>query len=238
MCALATVCKGQADKHNVFLFVHGAWGGGWEYQKLDSILTAQGNVVIRPTLTGVGERNHLFNSRVNLTTHINDIVNVIEFENLYNIILVGHSYGGMVISGVAERIPEHIKQLIYLDAFVPENGESVQSIQGSVWDITIKPLIKEGLIGYPFGQIKLKKSRDVPQPLGSFTEPINIENPLVSRIQTSFILMIKDGKAPFEQWGAIRARARGWEVFRFEGGHYPMRDQPEELVKKIQFVIR
>lgn len=120
--ALTTVCFGQINKQRVFLFVHGAWGGGWEYRKVDSILTAKGDIVFRPTLTGLGERSHLADTEINLTTHINDIVNVIKFEELQDVILVGHSYGGMVISGVAEQIPERIKQMIYLDAFVPNNG--------------------------------------------------------------------------------------------------------------------
>src|SRR5688572_10295014 len=107
------ICFGQTNKQRTFLFVHGAWGGGWEYAKVDSILTAKGDIVFHPTLTGLGERVHLANADINLTTHITDIVNVIKFENLNNVILVGHSYGGMVISGVAELVPERIKQLIY-----------------------------------------------------------------------------------------------------------------------------
>lgn len=147
---LSTALVGQANNQRTFLFLHGTWGGGWEYAKVDSILRTKGDIVFHPTLTGLGERSHLANKEINLTTHITDIVNVIKFENLHNIILVGHSYGGMVISGVAEQVPERIKQLIYLDAFVPNNGESIKLLNRPVWEGMINPLIKDGFIGYPF----------------------------------------------------------------------------------------
>jgi len=229
---------GQANKQRVFLFVHGAWGGGWEYAKIDSILTAKGDLVFHPTLTGLGERSHLANTEINLTTHINDIVNVIKFEDLYNVILVGHSYGGMVISGVAEQVPGRIRQLIYLDAFVPKNGESLQIIYDSAWDGRLKPLIKDGFVTYPFGPTKSTPPTDVPQPLKTFTETIQISNPLVTKIPSSYILMMKDGKGRFTNWGANRAKERGWKIITFEGGHYSMREQPEELVKKLEMILK
>ncbi|MBC8112173.1 MAG: alpha/beta hydrolase [Verrucomicrobia bacterium] len=220
--------------HQTFLFVHGAWGGGWEYAKVDSILSAKGDIVFHPTLTGLGERVHLANADINLSTHITDIVNVIKFENLHDVILVGHSYGGMVISGVAEQIPDRIKQLIYLDAFVPNDGESIKIMNGAAWDERITPIIKNGFVSYPFGPTKPTPPTDVPQPLKTFTEPLEISNPLAKKIPTFYILMTKDGKSDFEQWGASRARARNWKIYTFEGGHYAMRDQPDKLVQLLK----
>ena len=236
--ALTTVCFGQTNKQRVFLFVHGAWGGGWEYRKVDSILTAKGDVVFRPTLTGLGERSHLADTEINLTTHINDIVNVIKFEGLHDVILVGHSYGGMVISGVAEQIPERIKQIIYLDAFVPNNGESIKTIVGSSWDGMVKPNIKDGFVSYAMGSTKPTPPTDVPQPLKTFTEIIKISNPLVTKIPTSYILMTKNGVGGFANWGGNRAKERGWQLVQLEGGHYAMREQPEELVKKLETILK
>jgi pimeloyl-ACP methyl ester carboxylesterase len=233
----STIGFGQTNIKRTFLFVHGAWGGGWEYAKVDSILRTKGNMVLHPTLTGLGERVHLANQDINLSTHIMDIVNVIKFENLHDVILVGHSYGGMVISGVAEQVPDRLKQLIYLDAFVPNDGESIKTINGgTTWERTIVPNIKDGFILYPSGS-KPTPPTDVPHPLKTTTEPIKISNPLVKQIPTSYILMTKDGKASFEQ-SANRARARNWQIITFEGGHYPMRDQPEELVKKLESIIK
>src|SRR6187431_3244584 len=110
----SAVLFGQTHQSRTFLFVPGAWDGGWDYAKVDSILRTEGDVVYRPTLTGLGERVHLSNAKINLTTYIADIVNLIKFENLRNIILVGHSFGGMVVSGVAEQVSDRIDQLIYL----------------------------------------------------------------------------------------------------------------------------
>lgn len=233
---LALLCQvSLAQNKSTYLFVSGAWGGGWEYKQVDAILTAQGHIVYRPTMTGLGERVHLLNENVSLSTHIEDIVNVIRFEELQNVILVGHSYGGMVITGVAEKIPERIKKLIYLDAFVPNDGESVEKINGAAaWDGMIKPLIKNGAVGYPFGATKPNPPTDVMHPLKAFTETIKIKNPLASKIPTFYILMIKDGKGGFEEWGASRARKRGWKIFTLEGDHYAMRDQPENLVEILK----
>ncbi len=222
----------------VFIFVHGAWGGGWEYFKVDSILTKKGSIVYRPTLTGLGERVHLGNKATNLTTHINDIVNVILFENLENIVLVGHSYGGMVISGVAEQVPEKIKQLVYLDAFVPKDGESIKSINGDkAWNAGIAPKIKDGYIPYLLGETDTIPPTDVPQPVETFTESLEISNLLVNKIPTSYILMQKDGKGLFQE-GANRAKEKGWKIYKMEGDHYPMRNQPKQLVEKLEFILK
>lgn len=243
------ICKGQnkdavqptkqSGKNSAtFLFVHGAWGGGWEYANVDSILSEKGYKVFRPTLTGVGERVHLANPDITLTTHILDIVNVIEFENLNDIVLVGHSYGGMVIAGVAELVPDRIHRMIFLDAFVPDDGESVQIINGDgVWNAMIVPQIKDGFVLYPLGPTAPISPADVPQPLKTFTEVLTVNNPSVKKIPASFILMRENGNATFEEWGAKRATANGWKVHEMEGGHYPMRDQPEKLVEKLENML-
>jgi len=181
----------------------------------------------------------LADTAINLTTHVNNIVNLIKFENLHDIILIGHSYGGMVISGVAGQVPERIKHLIYLDAFVPQNGESIQTIIDSTrWKEAIAPMIKDGFISYPFGKPNPNPPTDVPQPLKTFTETIKITNFLVTKIPSTYVLMTKDGNAPFEKIGANRASEQGWKIFTFEGGHYPMRDQPIELIKKLEEVLK
>ena len=233
--AFSSFAYGQQHART-FLFVPGAWDGGWDYSKVDSILTANGDKVYRPTLTGLGERVHLSNSGINLTTYINDILNVIRFENLHHVILVGHSYGGMVISGVAEKAPERIRQLVYLDAMVPNNGENAKDICGNLWE----SMIKDSVFVYPFGFKKTAPPTDVPQPLNTFTEPLQIGNPLVKKIPAVFILMTKDGKSSREhdKMGLLRAKARNWKVFTLEGGHYSMREQPGNLVKKLKEVTQ
>jgi pimeloyl-ACP methyl ester carboxylesterase len=236
----STLSYGQTHQTLTFLFVPGAWDGGWDYAKVDSILTAKGDIVYRPTLTGLGERVHLSNANINLSTYINDITNVIRFENLHNIILVGHSYGGMVISGVAEQMPDRIKQLVYLDAMVPNNGESAKDVCGEIWAAMTKGKIKDGLVLYPFGTTKLTAPTDVPQPLKTFTESLKVTNPSVKKIPTVFVLMTKDGKSNSgtDKMGLLRAKERKWKVYTFEGGHYSMREQPANLVKKLEQILQ
>jgi len=107
-----------------FVLVHGAWHGSWCWKRVRKGLQAQGHEIFTPTLTGVAERSHLLSPAVNLETHILDIVNLIHWEELTDLVLCGHSYGGCVISGVADRMPERIRSLVYLDAFVPEDGDN------------------------------------------------------------------------------------------------------------------
>src|SRR6185369_11445078 len=123
------------------VIVHGAWGGAWAFKKVDAMLRQKGFDVYRPQLTGQGDRVHLARPDIGLNTHIDDVVNMILYEDLRDIILVGHSYGGMVISGVADRVPDRIKRLVYLDALVPNDGDSVNSMFGDKGDF-IKKMIK------------------------------------------------------------------------------------------------
>ena len=107
-----------------FVLVHGAWHGSWCWKRVRAALQAQGHEVFTPTLTGVSDRSHLLSREINLETHIQDVVNLIRWEELTDIVLCGHSYGGCVVSGVADRMPERIRALVYLDAFVLEDGEN------------------------------------------------------------------------------------------------------------------
>src|SRR5690349_6838041 len=111
-----------------FVLVHGAWSGGWCYDKVAERLRAKGHRVFAPTLTGQGERSHLAGIAINLSLHISDVLNVFHYEELKDAVLAGHSYGGMVVTGVADRIPEKINALVYLDAFLPEDGQSLFDI--------------------------------------------------------------------------------------------------------------
>src|SRR4051812_4933591 len=109
-----------------FVLVHGAWHGGWCWRRVGDRLRALGHDVRTPTLTGVGERAHLLSPAVTLRTHVDDVVNVIKWDELTDVVLVGHSYGGFIVSEVVERVPHAIASIVYLDAFVPENGKSLQ----------------------------------------------------------------------------------------------------------------
>ena len=115
-----------------YVLVHGGGHGGWCYQRVARLLQAEGHVVYAPTLTGLGERAHLLNADVDLDCHIDDVAAVLRFEDLRDVILVGHSYGGMVITGTADRVPERIGRLVFLDAANPTNGQSLADVAGPV----------------------------------------------------------------------------------------------------------
>jgi len=221
-------------KRCTYVIVHGAWGGGWDWKHVDRLLTAGGNEVYRPTLTGQGEHSNLSSTNINLATHIQDIVNVILWENLHNVVLVGHSYGGMVITGVADRVPERIKHLVYLDALLPEKGENVDAILPPKVPRTIKDgfVIPIWVTGNP------PPPHDVPQSAWTFSEPITLTNQAIAqKLPTTYILTVDKGKSP-EQDDFYRfydrAKARGWTMRIMEGDHNVQRSHPVELVKLLE----
>src|SRR4051812_26271879 len=170
---------------NTFVLVHGAWGGGWDWRYVDDLLAADGNKVFRATLTGQGERVHLASTNVDLETHIQDVVNLILWENLHDVVLVGHSYGGMVITGVAGRVPGRIARLIYLDALLPENGESVNDIRPTKisFSVTNGFIIGSWMKGNP------PVPHDVPMSAKTFSQSITLTNQTVAaRLPATYIL--------------------------------------------------
>ena len=223
----------EADPRTI-VFVHGAWGGGWQYTKVQPLLEEAGLRVFRPTMTGLGERVHLGGPDVGLSTHIEDIVKVLEFEDLDDIVLVGHSYGGMVIAGVADRLPERIAKLVFFDAILPENGDSVADLLGDAID-TMATVGGDGAEVWQLVPRWVEKGKlppvDVPQPLLTFTEPIALANPEATRLPAVFLLTVEAGKVvdDFDVF-ADRARNRGWEVVEMEGSHNPHWYQPEAFV--------
>ena len=226
----------QKSSKPVYVIVHGAWGGGWAFKKTDSLLRETGAIVYRPTLTGQGEKVHLANDDIRLQTHILDVVNMILFEELHDIILVGHSYGGMVITGVADSLPSRIKKIIYLDAFVPENGESLVSIQGRRAD-WIKQMTKGEFVVPAWIGAGQKRPTDVPHPLKTFTDPLVLKNSQRTKIPATYILTVSKGTDPakddFATQGA-RARSKGWPVLQLEADHNPQWSAPEALVALLE----
>ncbi len=236
-CAFASlelVGYTEANSQPVYVIVHGAWGGSWAFKKTDSLLTAKGCQVYRPSLTGQGERVHLASAETGLSVHISDVVNMILYEDLKNVILVGHSYGGMVISGVADRIPERIQKMIYLDAFAPNDGESVKSIKGKNWT-WVDTMVKDGYMVPPWlspGKIP----GDVPQALKTFTEPVVLKNKLTDSISKVYMLTVEKGKKPQEDdfYGqSLRALERKWAVVQLESDHNPQWSAVEVLAELL-----
>lgn len=224
-----------AQAKPVYVIVHGAWGGSWAFKKADSLMTARGAVVYRPSLTGQGERVHLASLEVGLNTHIDDVVNMILYEDLHNVILVGHSYGGMVITGVADRVPGRIRQLIYLDAFVPEHGESVVRIQGARADGLMK-MASNGYLVPAWVRPGQLPPKDVPHPVKTFTDTISLTNPQRLQLPTTYILTVAKGTAATADDFALqaeRAKKKGWPVVQLEADHNPQWSAVEALVELL-----
>jgi len=230
----APVSPEKPPHHDTFVIVHGAWAGGWEHKKLAEALQADGNVVYRTTLTGQGERSHLASPNIDLDVHIQDVVNLIEWEDLHDVILVGHSYGGMVITGVADRIPERLKHVVYVDAFLPEDGESAY---GSLGSSAKRIPAKDGFItvfdttGKPVPHI-------VPQSEKTFTQPIVLKHQDVARkLPTTYILTVDKGKTPPEDMFFRfyeRAKARNWDAEVMEGDHVVHLTKTKELTRLLE----
>jgi pimeloyl-ACP methyl ester carboxylesterase len=226
---------------STFVIVHGGFGGGWEWTPVAELLRERGHSVFTPTLTGMGERSHL-GPRVGLSTHIDDVVAVLEFEDLHNVVLCGASYGGMPITGAADRASERIALLIYIDALVPVNGQSSLDLLPEHFGALVRAAADEdghGWIAIPDGVLPpdgprvddnvgryIARLRD--QPLASFTEPIHLTN-AVGRVRRAFIRCtgyeLDVGADPIEPMAA-RARAEEWPYRELNAPHDPHLSDP------------
>ena len=224
---------------STFVLVHGAWHGGWGWVRLVDILRAQGHTVFAPTLTGLGERAHLIRPDIDATLHIADVVNVIHYERLSDIVLVGHSYGGNVISGVAEIVPDKIKALVFLDAFIPDDGQAVVDIvQPAVKDVilaaqargeTIVPVRDAAAFNVNEKDQAWVDSLAGPQPIRTMTEKLRLTGAR-DRIARTYIRASGYPNVAFEAAHA-RAKAEGWRTFAVPCGHDVMIDAPERLAE-------
>lgn len=231
---LSFPCLNIFAQQPTYVIVHGAWGGSWQFKNTANELEKLGSKVYRVNLTGLGERYHLANADINLSTHIKDVVNTILFERLNSVILIGHSYGGMVVTGVADSIPEKLKKVIYLDAFLPENGESVAAyVEGSpTADIISSP---DGEYVFPsWVKDTTAFPRDVPHPLASIKESIVLKSKKRLEIPSTYILTFDPkngvGKDDF-YFFSTRAKKYNWKVIEMEADHNPQINKLDELVK-------
>jgi pimeloyl-ACP methyl ester carboxylesterase len=226
-----------------FVLVHGAWQGGWTWNRVAPLLRAQGHEVHSPTLTGVGDRAHLITPRVGLDTHIQDVVATIQNERLDDVILVGHSYGGQVIAGVASALPAALARLVYLDAFVPDDGESATAQQPETIAHHYKESVQERGFGLLLPTRKLEvlgvtdpvdvewlSALMVPHPYKGFNDPVQVTAQALA-VPSTFIESI-DWMRVFQS-ARERAQARGWPVHELQTGHQSMTTAPHELAELL-----
>ncbi|HEX7945193.1 MAG TPA: alpha/beta fold hydrolase [Phenylobacterium sp.] len=227
-----------------FVLVTGAWHGSWCWKRVRSALTAQGHAVFTPTLTGLCERSHLLSPDIDLQTHIDDIANLIRWEELTDIVLVGHSYGGCVISGVADRMGERIAALVYLDAFVLESGQSLHDTlpadhrQGqldaaaAVGDGWRVPPIPAAVFNVNAADRAWVDDQCTDQPLASFQQKLHLDAAAPAVGSIHYIYAAGWEGTPFTGFYE-RAKARGWSTREIACGHDIMLDRPEELTAAL-----
>lgn len=231
----STVTIATSEKPNyTFVIVHGSSGGGWDWKVMDRLLTKGGHTVYRPTLTGLGERMHLNGPEIDLTAHVTDIVNVILFEDLRDVVLVGHSYGGMVSTGVMNRIPRRISHAVFLDAAVPEDGESAADLWPS---IISDSRVVDGIVYFPWLDPTNPVPGDVPQSLRTLTEPVSFNNLEAISLPATFIAFIAndqtvEARAAEHSWQ--NAKARGWSILTLDSDHNAQRSHPEALAALLE----
>ena len=224
-----------ARAQSTYVIVHGAWGGAWQFKKTGEHLQKAGHTVYRPTMTGLGERHHLYNNDVNLNTHITDVVNTILFENLNEVILVGHSYGGMVVTGVADSIPERIKKVIYLDAIIPDvNQAAIQALALNESTASNSFNAKDGVVVPVWVKDTTKTPRDVPHPIATFTQPLKYSAEKLSKIPVTYIFTYEQNQGGKEKDDFYRfylkAKDKNWKIVELEASHNPQIDKLNELV--------
>jgi pimeloyl-ACP methyl ester carboxylesterase len=246
--------RGGNPMANIVL-VHGAWHGGWCYRDTAAALRKMGHNVLTPTHSGVGERAHQSSEAITLETHIRDVLGCIAAEELDRVILCGHSYGGMVITGVAERVPEKIKALVYLDAFIPENGDSLISLLTRALEPPVAAQFLAGFRGAAMANGGLtapipaemfniaEKNRPwvdrrcVPQALATFEMPVLLSGKADAIEKRLYILADGWDPSPFRHFAAKMTGKPGWDVIKMPCGHDVMVDMPNELAAALAKLV-
>jgi pimeloyl-ACP methyl ester carboxylesterase len=227
------------SKQKTFVLVHGAWHGGWCWCRVADLLVKAGHRVFAPTLTGLGERSHLLRADINLTTHIADIVNVLKWERLSDVVLCGHSYGGFVVSGVAEKISGAITSIVFVDAFVPENDDTVMTSASPATREHINQVVSRGgtMVGpVPAAAFQVNETDRAwvdalctPHPMATLFEKIVLTG---ARERIAKKLFVRASGYESPSFDAALAKVRGrptWRAFEVACGHDVMIDMPQGL---------
>jgi len=230
-----------------FVLVHGAWGGAHSWRKVRPLLTQAGHQVFTPSLTGIGERAHLTGPHVNLSVHIDDVTNTILYEDLTDIVLVGFSYGGMVVTGALAHIAARVSELVYLDAFVPGDGDSVYSLAGAkrtaaspgqLWQVP--PIPRQ--LDDP-DETNWSNTRRSPQPIRTFEEPVRLARSIESYpfgrtyIKAAHDIGPDGEPSPFADTGARLRGDTSWAYHEIDTNHMIPQNRPHKLVEILTALV-
>ena len=230
-----------------FVVAHGAWSAGWAWKKMRPPLRERGHELFTPSHTGLGERSHLAHKDIDLETHIADIVGVLQFEDLREVTLIGHSYGGMVATGAADRAADRISRVVYLDAFVPRNGQALIDLQaperrarlqqdaqtaGDGWRLPPNPMPADT----SEADAAWANPRRVMQPLKTFLQPVRLTGAVETLPRTYIYCKRARPDDTFRQF-AERARTEpGWTLFEIDASHNPHITAPLVLAKLLDSI--
>ena len=228
----------------VFVLIHGAWNGGWCWKRVAPLLRAVGHDVHTPTLTGLGERVHLATPEVGLDTHTQDIVNLLEFEDLHRVVLVGHSFGGITITTVADRVPDRLQHLVYLDAVVPLDGESrfdsmdpqaraeleeQARVAGDGWRVP-SPIVDD-LPSEADG--RWITSKLTPQPLKTYQDKVHLTSAAALALPRTYVYCTSS----WMELHAERARRAGWDYRELDTEHLCYATAPREVADLLSSLV-
>lgn len=234
---LASPIAARAEmKARTFVLVHGAWHGGWCWRRVQDRLTAKGHYVVAPTLSGVGERSHLKPEDIDLMTQVNDVAGEMKWKDLDDVVLVGHSYGGMVITGVAEQMHERIAAIVYLDAFMPGDGQALADFTGRTapWPEPVTPPLPVAAFHVNEKDAAWVGSKLTPHPTACFTQKLKVTGAYQSIGKKLYVRAPLFAQKGFDQ-ALERCRAdRSWQTATVTCGHDVMIDQPAELAAMLE----
>jgi pimeloyl-ACP methyl ester carboxylesterase len=227
-----------------YVLVHGAWHGGWCWRRTTDLLRAKGHRVFEPTLSGVGSRVHEATPSIGVYPHAADVAGLVEMEEIEDIILVGHSYGGMVITAAAEKIADRVRTIVYLDAFVPKDGESLMTHLPPDRALgMVKGAMNEGegwRVPAPHPNYFGVKSQDdidwivrrcTPQPLLTFMQPLRSTAAAQGIAKKVYIRAAGHPGPTFAPFGEMAKASAGWDYHEVACGHEIMIEMPQELAR-------
>jgi pimeloyl-ACP methyl ester carboxylesterase len=233
-----------------FLLIHGAWFGGWIWKRVTPLLRAVGHEVLTPTLTGLGERAHLARPEVSLHTHVQDVLGVLAYEDVRGVVLVGWSYAGMVITAVAEQAADRLAHLVYLDASVPEDGQTALDLldpatraareervrtEGEGWQMLPPPVEQFGITAE--ADARWVRPKLVAQPFKTYQEPVRLTNAAAQALPRTYISCTvgpwTNIFAPF----ARKAQAEGWRYRELATGHAAPVLEPQNLADLLLEIV-
>jgi pimeloyl-ACP methyl ester carboxylesterase len=230
-----------------FVLIHGTFCGAWMWRRVADLLQKQGHRVFTPTLTGLGERSHLLSKDINLDTHITDVVNVVNWEDLGDICLVAHSYGGWIGSGALERIGDHVASIVWLDAYKPDDGQKPLDLTNEGFRKAFLNAAEKGEPGFapPLGAAPISPiwvnerdsayvlSKLTPQPVGTYFQPIRLSGAREKAAKKTYIRATVFPNPAFDKALAACQADKSWRTLAVKSGHVVMLDQPEWLADTL-----